>query len=648
MKKIIYLFTVVFILTSCNKLNITPASIVQDPDAFGSAAAVGAYFSGLYANLPMEDFRYSASKFNNWNIIQSTTFDTGELFNREFGSENLGDFGYWSDGYTEIRNAEYFLENLSKYASNYTPAQVNNWLGEARFIRAYTYFALVKRYGGVPLVKSVQNYPAQTLDAISTPRNSEQEVYDFIADDLDQAYNLMGATSEQRGRANKYVAAGLKAKVMLTAADVAKYNTVTNIDPTTNKMVQGIPASQVIPYLKASYTASLLVAAGPYKLYRSSPDKTVNFYNLFFDGTGANTEQMLSRDYVLTNYPTSFDLLAIPDQMKSSDGYSSYFNPTLDFVELFDGLPRNTDGTLAVINPATQKYIYYNDRLSFFQNAEPRLLATVLVPGTVFKSQVIDVRRGIFVGNITNGIDPFPGSTVPYAQKSATAAYGGNANMVPSTSNPPAAPTLVTLPDGSKLSAGGLSGVFGTGGAGTLSGFYQRKFLDEKKTQGDVKGFNSFQPWTDMRYGEIILLRAEAAIELSNLGVTDVNYLQDAFTQINDVRDRGGAVLLASAADLSGANGIAIIRKEEKKELAYENKTFWNLRRWRIADTEVNNRQLFILNPILVAANGKYIFDKRIDETGKTFTFKPAWYYEKIPQSEINKNLKLVPNIPTY
>jgi hypothetical protein len=163
----------------------------------------------------------------------------------------------------------------------------------------------------------------------------------------------------------------------------------------------------------------------------------------------------------------------------------------------------------------------------------------------------------------------------------------------------------------------------------------------ESTPQSEVRLFRSTQPWTDMRYAEILLNRAEAAYELFLLGQSDIDYVQDAFTVINDIRDRAGAPLLSTKASLTDIN---IIRKERRKELGFENKVWWDIKRWRTADTEINNRTWRIFCPIYVAANGKYIFDWRLDERNNRFTFNPSWYYEVIPGGQIAKNPGLVPN----
>ncbi len=639
MKKIIFILTLFFAFTSCNKLDIAPNNIIQDKDIFSTPSGVAAYMATIYTYLPIEDFRYQVdgggnSGFGNFFYNKNANMYTGELHQREISnlSAAANNTGYWTDAYLIIRNTTYFIDKLPDYKATYTADQINHWLGEARFLRAYTYFSLVKRYGGVPLITTVA-----TPEEAAAPRASEQAVWDYVCSELNAAAGLMRPASESRGRVNKYIAAGMLSRTALYAGSIAKYNIVNNVDPATGNRVQGIPATETVRYLKMAYNAALTVAGGGYTLYRAVPDKAANFYNLFYDVSSGNKEFMFSREYVFGQSVHQFDLMGIPYQMQVS-GSASYECPTLDWVELFDGLPRNADGSLKTLDASTGKFAYYDTPADFFKTAEPRLLASVIVPGSAFKGITVDVRRGIYTGSISNGINPFPGSVAPYPliANPYTAVTGLTVAI-----NRSGAPT-VTLPDGSKMQAGGLSGIFSNPDQGTTTGFHQKKFLDEKLPPGDVKNNYSTTPWPELRYAEVMLNRAEAAYELHMAGQTDVNYVQDAYTLINDIRERGGAVMLPNVAALTN---ISIIRQERLKELGFESKIFWDQRRWRTADIDINNRTWFSLNPIYVAANGKYIMDKRKMEGNRIFTFNVNWYYVSIPSAEISRNPKIVPNI---
>jgi hypothetical protein len=637
MKKNIYIIICFLVCwtTACKKLDVPPINIIQDKDVFTSTGGIQAYMARIYSELPIEDFRYSPQRgLNFFWIISPFPAVTGEALSRDQNGamqENVGE-SPWGDCYKLIRDANYFIENMPKYASTYTPAQVNSWLGEARFIRALTYFALVKRYGGVPIVDKVLEYPTANIDDLNMARASEEAVYDFVAADLDFAYANL-SESNQAGRANRYAAAAFKSRAMLYAGSIAKYNTTTLSDGAGNR-VCGIPSSKAVTYFKAAYDAALLVAP-KYSLYKkvwAAGDKEAqfqNYVNMFFDES--SNENIFVKQY---HYPESvhgYDAYNVPRQLMGGNGYSSEVNPTLNYVELFDGLPKNVDGTLRTTTSG--KYDLYNTTMDLFANVEPRLRATVILPGDQFKGQSIEIRRGIYTGSSAGGISPLlaPGSTSNYP--TANIVQSSNANQTP-----------YKLPDGTTMNPAGLSGVFTGDGTCAISGFSVRKYLVPDKPTSEVLENRSDQTWIEMRYAEVLLNRAEAAYELNALGQNDKDYLQDAFLDINQIRERAGATLLTGPADLSNVN---IVRKERRKELGFENKIWWDMRRWRTADIEQNSTIYRVLMPFYSANDKKYFFDARTDERNVRYTFDVRWYYEEIPNGEIQKSQKLIQN-PGY
>lgn len=637
--KIYMVFLVLLALApACKKtLDVPPMNIVQDKDIFSNSSGIAAYMARIYSELPIEDFKWNPTTGFKSFFYGSPYAITGEAISRD-QQNSTETFGYWADAYSLIRECNYFMETLPDYADNFSTAQVNNWIGEARFIRGLTYFALVKRYGGVPIVNKVLTGAGKGIEDISDsieaykiPRASEEAVYDSIASDLDFAYQNLPETN-QKGRANRYAAAAFKSRAMLYAGTIAKYNSITLMAG--NTQVCGIPADKANDYFKAAYDAVALLD-GKYSLYKkswSATDKAAqaqNFANLFLDES--SPENIFVRQYHYPDAAHWYDANQIPRQLWSG-GYSSETCPTLDFVEMFEGLPKNDDGTFKSLD-ANGHYILYDDLSGPFVNAEPRLRGTIIFPGDVFKGQSIEIRRGIYTSSVDNGISKLlpAGSTSPYP----------TTNLVSSATD---AQTAYTLPDGTKMNPAGLSGYFTntSGAAGCISGFTIRKYLDPNKPTAEVTTNHSDQSWIEMRYAEVLLNQAEAAYELYAAG-QGADYLAKALEDLNLIRDRAGATQ-ATPADMTSVN---IIREERRKELAFENKTWWDLKRWRIIDKEQDGRIYRILNPIYSSLAGKYFFDDRFDERNSRYTFDPRWYYEQIPQSAIAKSTNLVQN-PGY
>jgi hypothetical protein len=638
MKKYIYIITTVFFigLTACEKLDVPPLNVVQDKDLFVNEAGIAAYMARIYSRLPIEDFKYSPTISFNAFVIGSFSGLTGEALSRDMPN-TAETFNYWADAYSVIRECNYFMETLPNYASNFNTTQINNWLGEARFLRAVTYFALVKRYGGVPIVDKLLTKPGQTISELTAsieelkiPRSSEEKVYDMIAADLDNAYANL-PESNKAGRANRYAAIAFKSRAMLFAGSIAKYNNI-NLTAGTERLC-GIPASKAVTYFKACYDAAAILN-GKYNLYNRNfvaGDKAAiyqNFTNIFLDPT--SQENIFIRQYKYPDDVHGYDALSVPKQLEGPGGnYSSETNPTLDFVEMFEGLPKNPDGTFKTLD-AGGKYILYNNTMDAFANAEPRLRATVILPGDVFKGQSIEMRRGIYTGSAASGISPLlpPGSTNAYP----------TTNIVSSASN---TQTAYTLPNGTKMNPAGLSGIFtnlaANGPAGSITGFSVRKYLVPDKPTSEVVTNRSEQSWIEIRYAEVLLNAAEAGFELNAAG-EGANYLATALNNINLIRTRAGAT---PAVSLTSINEI---RRERRKELAFEHKIYWDLRRWRILDQEQNATLYRVLMPFYSSDAGKYFFDARTDERNVRFTFDTRWYYQQIPTTAITKSPNLVQN----
>lgn len=120
-----------------------------------------------------------------------------------------------SDGVDQLYNSCYqAIQSVNKtlFYSTITvqTSNLNTLVGEARFLRANAYFLLVQTYGGVPIVDDNITAAVLTFD-----RNSAQEVYAKIIEDLESALSAVG-TGAYTGRVNKRAVQDLLAKVYLT------------------------------------------------------------------------------------------------------------------------------------------------------------------------------------------------------------------------------------------------------------------------------------------------------------------------------------------------------------------------------------------------------------------------------------------------
>ncbi len=649
LKKIILTISFAATFSACSDLNIQPINVLGEDEIYGSNDGVMSQVARIYSRLPIEDFKYyyaaaaPASVFNNSGALyKQMACLTGEAVGRDTQGADTETSPYWDEAYAEIRDINTLLEKVPDHADALGETETKTYLAEAHFCRAYTYYALVKRYGGVPLISTTIDYPA-SVDLAGTQifRASEEAIWDFIADELDEAIANLPETSPVKGRVNKYVAAAFKSRAMVHAGTIAKYNTIEQTQDQNGTTVRtcGVPANRANDYFKAAYDAAqLVVSSGKYALYKgqwAAGDKVAqakNFRALFLTET---TENIFVKYYDANNATHSYDESVQPYQTKTG-GNDSEVSPSMDFIEMFDGFPKDENGHFDNIDEDGNYYLFKSP-LDTFLNAEPRLRGTVLLPMDTYRGKVIEIRRGIWTGDATGGIKPTAkegdlGNVADLNDPNFSLASSLSVNSDPKFS--------VTLepgdPHGAKMTPSGINGPVSAWDFGNTGGTYLLKYLAET---GPTTGGNSTQSWIEIRYAEVLLNQAEAAYELYQAGASEANYLTTAFTNINSIRERAGAIMLASEADL---NSIDIVRRERRKELAFENKTYWDLKRWRIIGNEQNNRHWRILNSFYSTKAMRYFLSIKYQEPRGgfqyNFTFDVKNYYQQIPTTELTKN----------
>jgi hypothetical protein len=135
---------------------------------------------------------------------------------------SLGSF--WNGQYRNINLCNQLLDNVPGITMN--EALKARYIAEAKFVRAYSYFRLVRAYGGVPLRLTIPTDETQ----YNVPRNSQEEVYAQIEKDLTEAAAVLpnSYSAIDRGRATKGAALGMHAKVAMYQKKWADVLTYTN------------------------------------------------------------------------------------------------------------------------------------------------------------------------------------------------------------------------------------------------------------------------------------------------------------------------------------------------------------------------------------------------------------------------------------
>ena len=679
MKKIFYtLICALFAASSCVSLDIPPKNIVSDESLLSNQAGMSIYLARLYSQMPWEEFKYMAKwgfEGNSWLGCLGVE-GTGEALTRDdictsFTSERTA---WWGKAYTLIRDANHLIGTLPEYQDNYPEVTYNEFLGQGYFVRAYAYTQMARRYGGVPLVKEEITYPFE--GDIEVARSSEKDTWDFILEDWDRAIELLPASATFTDTPNKYAALAFKAEAMLYAGSVAKYNEqvsgrLTGLGEKTGVRVIGFAENEwqacSNKYFAEAYKAAKeVIASGQYSLYMkkwAEGDLEAQYNNMNDMWRDLSSpENILVREYEYPTLSHGIDAYSSPwiYRMPLSAGTC----PTEDFMELFDGFDRYADGTIRTTDGTAHSngnYILYDTPMDFFKTAEPRLRAYIIFPGDVFKKTEIEVRDGVYTGSV-----PIPvlKPNYTYAQRSQQyyhlAAASGDDRTLWLGSNTGSSNPTVTFTNKAgqtvSMKAAGENGPFYSNAESTFTGLYLRKYLDPNRALENIGEGKSDQPFILMRYADVLLAAAEAAVELSIAGQSSPvgdDMLQVATEAIQSIQKRAGANVITSK--LTGSTASRdIVRKERRKELAYEHKTKWDLRRWRVLDEDNRNGFWGVQKDKNTFGDGnafafqgfhsfystqaeKWFFDIAFDNR-KTFSYSPVDYYFAIPSGEVSKS----------
>lgn len=167
----------------------------------------------------------------------------------------------------------------------------------------------------------------------------------------------------------------------------------------------------------------------------------------------------------------------------------------------------------------------------------------------------------------------------------------------------------------------------------TNTGYYTRKTIDESVNGADnLQMSNGMANYIFFRYADVLLMYAEASLEAGDKP-TAVEYL-------NMVRTRGGN--MPSIED-TYPQGITenqlreVIRRDRRIELAFEDKRWWDILRWKICDGENGVMNKPIGGMKVEDTDGDGVWEYNYHEVGKR-TFLPRMYYQPIPQYVLDKN----------
>lgn len=545
----------------------------------------------------------------------------------------------WEDRYTSmyvgIRTASILIHNVHKCVEVSSSLR-DRMEGEARFLRAYYYFTLMRQYGPVPIVPDEGQDISLDYDALALPRASVDELVEFMCADLERAARVL--PSEQAaawiGRATQGAALALRAKILLYAASPL-FNG--NQDMFNMKDTEGknlIPQEySVEKWARAAAAAKEVMMLGAYQLLTVKKSATTvplasNVPTEKFPSGAGDIDpfqsyaQLFNGDTPLTvNYEVifarqngsadvnSFVYKAFPFTQKGINNMGAtmkqvnayYMRDGRDILSSSQEFPYITDGFTDI---ETKDPFVPTDCHKMWLNREPRFYASIAYNGCIWENGT--------------GLQQNRNFKADYYRGGADGKSLGKPNNYP------------------------------------LTGIGIKKYYnpDDSWNEG---GRTTHKPTIDIRYADVLLWYAETLNELPdgeqytyNSTLTDepitvsrdIEAMKDAFST---VRYRAGLPDLSESEYKDPDVFREKLKRERQIEFFMEGARYFDLRRWKDAEVQ-ENEAVIGMN---VDMKGSGVQKERFyDETPVPFekVFMSKMYFWPFTAAELQKNGKLTQN----
>ncbi|TCC88683.1 RagB/SusD family nutrient uptake outer membrane protein [Pedobacter frigiditerrae] len=611
MKNIKYLIALcaVFMTFSCQKLDREISTSIGRDLVDKVYINKSREIANLYTGLP-------DGMFYMGNAMMASATDEAEHTDRNASVQSFNTGGVntvnnpddvWFKYYRMIRAANQALVSLDKIDLNYLKnnpnaaaqtefatksAEIKRWEFEARVLRAYYYFELVKRYGGVPLVK--ESLSLVDTDFSQIPRASLDECIKFIVNECDVSAPQLPPYADLTAydasligrRVNKYTAMALKSRMLLYAASDLFNNPSWAGGYSKPEFISlsGVPRAK--RWEDAANAAKSLIDVATANGVGLNPNYRdlflLNNFNIGEVFLTVNTSTA-SNQFERNNYPVGYP---------SGGGLTT---PTQNLVDAYEvktgtGVTTATSTEFDWANATHVTNIY-----NFIAPAS-----------TVATSVTRDPRLNYNI--VTNGIANTP-------TNSYGVTFGTTARFVQTYIN--------GLDAAPKANA-------------SRTGYYIRKYVQEGLNLSNNN--TAVHNWVLFRLSEVYLNYAEALNEY-NPGNADIA------KYVNLVRSRGSGVTATSPVSmpplpvgLSQSAMQARIRNERRVELAFEDHRYWDLRRWM----DETNLKADVLGVSITGNTRNTFVHNKVKVEERVFSSK--MYFYPIAYSELTVAKGLVQN----
>jgi hypothetical protein len=627
MKKVInYIFAIgalLFVASSCTDvLDQKPVSSFNEQVVFADINVVKSYLGKCYDRMGgntdngvlgmREDLLSSATDQTlcihrpaNYGNLKGTLSPD---YLGYFSNTGYAGFLYWNNLYANIQNLNTILANIDAVKTSTTAEETlkTQMKGETYFVRAFEYAMILMNYGGA--VITTEPYKLGQ-DFLTITRSTIAQTKDQVIADIDKAITLLPATMEQ-GRASRAAAAALKARVLMFCA-----STLCNGGYEAANNLVSFPTGSQTALLQAARDAAKVVmdkTYGTFSLVGSTADPVLpltdaqvkaiaeTFYGNFIQKGKWNSETIWGIQFPLTGGNINNANIWFGPNGYHNWGNNDPTEPAVRQFEMADGTPfvwdKYTPGN-QFLRTATAAELTADPFRNPYYGREARLYATVLYHGAPWQTRPTDAAKYDPNNQVQSG---------SYYKNDGTIRIAG-----------------IDTRQGDIESWNG-----------TKNGYYLKKFMDPA-TVGQY--FRGTHTWVEFRYAEILLIYAEACIEL---GGAD---LQKGLDALNLVRHRGG---LPDRVTTDQATARNYLRQERFVEFFAEGHRWYDIRRWMIATTGIITNVYGMKIKQFDNGNMEWKLDVADNADSRSWT-NTAFYWLPLARDEINKAPQLQQN-PNY
>lgn len=289
------LFVLLLSIGCVKKLDLVPQGQLTSANALSSVFELKSYMNQFYENTFIGQpgsQNAPGIAYDDQNSDNMLAPSPPDLIN---GTRALSSADALSE-YSKIRSVNFVFENMDNARGNQN--DINQLIGEAYFFRAFYYFEMLKKYGGVTWVNKVL---APDLDAMQLPRDSRLLIADSILSDLDRAISLLSTQSSNATmRIHKDYALAFKSRVALFEGTWEKYHKAKG----TPFYSTDVTDAKITNYLEqARDAAKAVINPGRWGIYNAGNPLT-SYQNMFVTiNLSANKEVLFYKRYSIDENP---------------------------------------------------------------------------------------------------------------------------------------------------------------------------------------------------------------------------------------------------------------------------------------------------------------------------------------------------------